>query len=213
MTSKEVLMLANTLKGAGLSCLFVLSAIREPMTIKELAAYTGYDRKSVAVAMDKLETLELAEKTPGDRWLCSENPNPVCCRFINIESMLLDSLTLKQPQQTNNLPPGGGRISEHSPIPAAEISHLITKLVKASCPKQTAEEAITAALHARSPAAIEAEIDHWLAYCRSPAGKTIKVRGAFVASKIKNGEAPPEPDGGLAAPSWYTREESGLIQR
>jgi hypothetical protein len=175
-------------------------AMQEPMTIKGLATYTGYDRKSVAIGLEKLQVLELAERTPDECWryvsqvVWGEIPNP--CSSSYIESIESLNTTLLKPL----LQPNVGRISEHqngangAGNHATHFAQLVETLTKARCSKSKAKQAIETALHLKTLDAIESDIEAWLSYCQSDDGKSIKNHGFFVAAKLRNGEAPPDLD-------------------
>lgn len=200
MDFHEITLLASTLRGAPLSCLFVLALHRQPLGNLDLVAATGYGKDTIRAGLHKLQTLGLAEQesryhgwtltpqgyqqlNPGQAGLLSEGEN---LALPLRSSSFKDSLKRDSEDQENQLQ----LLDSEGEKVALD---LITILVReCACPTKRARAATLAALSAGNTATdIELDILRWLAYCRSDQGNGIKNRGVFIAAKIERAEPCP----------------------
>ncbi len=217
MDKPQITMLAHTLKGPGLSCLFVMLGIDIAIGPNELSLLTNYDRKTISKGLEKLAALGLAVKQGRyDSWILTAKGYQLELLFVNPQKpgSPINSQT-PQSREGELLPLGGGIITPPTRSSSSYINRdsinpntskqqqlqpnegellpLAELLVKQGCPRRTAQPAIEAALkRSEDKAHIERQITQWLVYCKSNEGEGIKSYPLFVAAKIKNGE--PAPD-------------------
>ncbi len=108
MDRTQLAMLAHTLKGPGLSCLFVMLGVEVVIGPKELATLTGYDRKTVSKGLEKLATLSLAVRQGRyDSWILTNKGYQLELLFVNPQ---------KPDSPANGHAPWGGE-GEKLPLP------------------------------------------------------------------------------------------------
>lgn len=201
MDYNQITMLSNTLKGAPLSCLFVLLLLKRPAGVIELSALTGYSRDTIKDGLRKLKSLDLATTTSryhGWQLTTSGYQLPL----VNSEN----AGSLMREAEKNGLPPRSSSsidpynsLDTKQPLlqqtrPKKTDSRLEDLLItRCGCPRRIASKAISTAIsEGESSNWVEYDILTWLAYTISPAGKGIRNRGVFIASKIQNGEPCPD---------------------
>lgn len=224
MDPTEVMTLAHTLKGAPISCFFVMVILRRAMGASQLATYTGYDRGIVGQALEKLAALGLAARSGyHNSWCLTDKGYQL--PLLNGDSLpALDSGQLSLPGTTvENLhsprSSSGFKLIESvnheeslkqpqqlelSRISTVEPNGLnpdldrLTALLieRCGCPRKTAEAAIRAALDTYTePTWIELDMLRWLAYCLTEHGQGIRSKGHLIASKLSHAEP---------CPDWFT---------
>lgn len=222
MNKATVTLLAHTLKGSGLSCLFVMLALPQAIGPKDLSAITGYDRKSVTKGLDKLAALGLAENhgrynswslTVQGYQLALFNPrNPDLAlngknNGSEGEKLPLEGENFPLPLRSSSSYLNTESLNTESlkqllptpsdaeklPLPP-EAGRLTEILIcRCGCPTKRARQAVKAALASDdAPIVIEIDILRWLAYCQSERGQSIQNPGVFIASKIEKAEPCPE---------------------
>ena len=222
MEKAHITMLAHTLKGEGLSCLFVMLGIKVAIGPKELSILTNYDRKIVTRGLEKLAALGLVmKKGRYDGWVLTAQGYQLELLFVNPENsgsptnstVEGDNIPLVQRSSSSLI--NGDSIYHESlkqlqlqkvegdDIPLAEL------LVTQGCPRRTALPAIKAALQRDEDAThIKGQIEQWFAYCKSDEGIGINNPPLFVAAKIKNGEPAPKIE--TEEEAWYTQNEEAV---
>jgi len=200
MDKPLTMMLATTLRGPGLSCLFVMLNL-PPHKIgpKELSTLTGYDRKSVVKGLEKLAALGLASKNGSryDSWYLTDQGYQLNLYTTYPQSEREGEKLPLPPRSSSSLLREGEKLPlefKTTTTTTSEGEKLpLEALTSRGCPSKLAQAAINAALgRGEDPASIEAEIEAWFDYCESNQGKGINNPNLFVASKIKHGEPAPE---------------------
>lgn len=219
MNPTEVMTLAHTLKGAPISCFFVMVILRRAMGASQLATYTGYDRGIIGQALEKLAALGLAARSGYHNSWCLTDKGYQLPLINGAELPAIDSSQLSLPIVTVENPHSAGSSSSKSllidsinqvslkpplqlelsristvPNPHPDFDRLTTLLIeRCGCPRKTAEKTVQAALaDYDDPAWIEINTLRWLAYCLTGHARGINSYGHLIAKKIINGEPCPE---------------------
>ena len=199
MDKPLTMMLATTLRGPGLSCLFVMLNL-PPHKIgpKELSTLTGYDRKSVVKGLEKLAALGLASKNGSryDSWYLTDQGYQLNLYTAYPQSEREgEKLPLPACSSSSSLLREGKKLPlDFTTTTTSEGEKLLlAALISRGCPSRLAQAAVNAALErGQSLADVETEIEAWFAYCESDQGKSVNNPPIFIAAKIKNGEPAPE---------------------
>ena len=207
MDFDQITILANTIKGAPLSCLFVLALARRPLGNLDLCTATGYGKDTIRSGLAKLQTLGLAEqKSRYHGWELTaagyHQLNPGNTDLGEL-STAVDSegenlaLPVRSSSFKHDMFKESDRTQKQLQLPHCEgekIALVEILIGECGCPTRRAQAAAEAALGAGSTAVdVELSILRWLAYCRSERGEGITNRGIFIAAKIERSEPCP-PD-------------------
>lgn len=212
----EPLALIRAIRGAPLTVLVALTMSGQPLGTAQLATLTGYSDKTVTSALLTLQGLGLVQRHGRyQAWL----PTPQAGPFLGTGQVEPEiprlahpsgssgsdhDLDQEEPETTTSTgrtgDQGVDRGSETSAVhqgprqlPAEwlELAGLLVE--RCATPPALAHRALARARDdGYYPAYIRYAILRWLAYCLSDHGKTIKNRGAFIASRIAQGLEPPE---------------------
>lgn len=231
MDRATVKKLACTLKGAPLSCLFVMLSEETAWGTLELAEMTNYNRKTISQGLEKLKEAGLAQShrrfsgwcltREGYQLAIDLNPQKPALPGPNGTEIEGEKLLVegeKMPLNGEKLPDEGKKLpldqrssssidsndslntkllllnNEGKKLPNEGEKLLLAELlVKAGCPRRTAQPAIEAALkRGETSEYVEGQIKAWLSYCQSENGVGINNPPLFIAAKIKNGEPAPK---------------------
>ena len=226
MNKATAMMIAHTLKGPGLSCLFIMLALPQHTGPKTLAKQTGYNRRQITKGLEVLAELGLAIKTSRfDGWQLTTEGYQLNLFNPENSDLPLEGEIFPLPSLEGEILP---LVSSSSSLTTTKSSSLkkellqttnegeklplVKMLTKKSCNPKLANEAIDTALsRGDSPQTIQHNITAWLKYCNSEQGKSIKTPGVVIARRIRDDIEPPEiKDKEEDGEEWYTAEERKL---
>lgn len=209
--------LVMSLKGAGISCLVIMWAMRKSKrnwNRNDLATHTGWSRESVAMGLERLTIRGLTLRTNFENWQLSENGYQLNFDDLKIHAASQENGNANYLRVENfDSEVGGGfkkdsihehdidslkqvvlRVenfdsrANHEPSTYALIDHLIL----VGCTEKKAEEAILAALKLDpDPKRIELRILYWRGFLTTQ--KPVGHAGYLIAKRVSEGRDP-HPD-------------------
>lgn len=211
MELAEASSFCKTFKGAALSCLILMWAVRHSrrnFTRDDLARLTGYSRPTVADGLTQLEMQGLAFRVSRYQWQLTDqgfqlsldqagSQNFLLGESKNLTPVVLDKNHVHEPidlhEQQVPLPSGVKKF-DSDPLRETTFEGLAQELVTCGCSPLTAREAIVEALGQETSAKeLELRILWWRVYCL--AHPKIGHAGNLIAARVAKGIDKPKDFG------------------